>query len=91
MGEYTLDYIAAMPISPKSYGRPSNKMNLFNSTMTIFGSFVQAFVPLEAKKEEQAVRDWIYIREEDDIMIVATPISPMHYEKGYTLLQQMGY
>ena len=40
MGEYTLDSIVTMPISPKSYGRPLRKMKPFASTMTIFGTFV---------------------------------------------------
>ena len=90
MGEYTLDSIAAMPIYPKSYGRPSDKMKPSTSAMTIFVTFVQAYVPLEIEKEEQVVRDQIY-RVEEDIMAVATPISPGCYGKGYTVLQQMGY
>ena len=91
MGEYTLDSIAAMPISPKSYGKPAGKMKSFELAMTIFDTFVQSFMPLEAKKEEKIVKDWIYRGEEDDISMVTTPISPRHYGKGYTLLQQMGY
>ena len=43
------------------------------------------------KKEEQAIKDWIYRGEEDDSAIVATPISSRYYGKGYMLLQQMGY
>ena len=60
MGEYTLDSIMEMPISPKLYGIPSGKMNPSTSTMTIFDTFVQSFVSLEAEKEEQAIKDWIY-------------------------------
>lgn len=90
MGEYTLDSIATMHVSPRSYGKPSEKMKSSASTMTLFGNFVQASVPLEAEKEEQAIREWIY-REEEDTMTDVTPISPDRYGKGYTFLQQMGY
>jgi hypothetical protein len=55
MGEYTLDSIAAMPTSPKSYGRPSDKAKPSASAMTVFGTFVQSSVPLEAEKEEQVL------------------------------------
>lgn len=91
MGEYTLDSIAAMPTSPKSYGRPSDKAKPSASTMTFFGTFVQSSIPLEAEKEEQAVREWVYREEEEDSTTVATPISPKCYGKGYEFLQQMGY
>ena len=57
MGEYTLDSISAMPIFAKSYGKPIGKMKSSKSTTTIFDTFVQSSVPLEAKKEEQAVKD----------------------------------
>ena len=77
MGEYTLDFITVTTISPSSYGRSSKKMKPSTFTMTIFGTFVQVSIPLE--------------EEEEDIMIVATPINPKYYGKGYKLLQQMGY
>ena len=86
MGEYTLDSIVAMPISPKFYGKPVGKMKSHESAMTIFDTFVLSFVPLEAKKEEQVVKDWIYRGEEDPTTMVTTPISPTHYGKGYALL-----
>ena len=91
MGEYMLNSIATMPISPKSYGKVIGKMKSPESAMTIFDTFVQSSVPLEAEKEEQEIRDWIYKGEEDDISMVTTPISPKYYGKGYMLLQQMGY
>ena len=91
MGEYTLDSIVAMLISPKSQGRPLDKMKPFASTMISFGTFVQASIPLEVEKEEQAIRDWIYGGEESHTTIVKTPISPTHYGKSYALLQKMGY
>lgn len=59
--------------------------------MTVFDTFVPSSIPLEAEKEEQAVRDWIYRGEEDHTTIVTTPISPTCYGRGYSLLQQMGY
>ena len=86
MGEYTLDSIAAMPISPKSYGRPTGKMKSQESTMTVFDTFVPSSISLEAKKEEQVVKDWIYRGEEDYTTSITTPISPMCYGKGYSLL-----
>ena len=91
MGEYTLDSIATMPISPKSYGRPTCKMKSQESTMTVFDTFVPSSIPLEAEKEEQVVKDWIYRGEEDYTTSITTPISPMRYGKGYSLLQRMGY
>ena len=57
MGEYTLDSIAAMPISPNSYSKPIGKMKSPESAMTIFDTFVQSSIPLKAKKEEQVVKD----------------------------------
>ncbi len=52
--------------------------------MIIFGSFVQSLVPLEVKKEEQAIKDRIYREEEDTKEVtITTPISPKHYGKGY--------
>ena len=52
MGEYTLDSIFMMPISPKSYGRPIGKMKSQESTMIVFDTFVPSSIPLEAKKED---------------------------------------
>lgn len=52
MGEYTLDSIATMHVSPKSYAKPSNNMKPSTFTMIVFGTFVQAIVPLEVEKEE---------------------------------------
>ena len=49
MGEYTLYFIAALLVSPQSYGKPSEKMALSTSAMTIFGTFVQSSIPLEDK------------------------------------------
>ena len=86
MGEYTLDSIAVMLISPKSYGRPTSKMKSQESAMIVFDTFVPSSIPLEAKKEEQAVKDWIYRGEEDHTTIVTTPISPTRYGKVYALL-----
>ena len=86
-----LNSIVAMLISPKFYVKESSKMMPSKSTMTIFDTFVQSSIPLEVEKEEQEIRDWIYRGEEDDISMVATPISPKFYGKGYTLLQQRGY
>ena len=87
MGEYTLDSIIAMLVSPKSYGKPTGKMKSQESAMIVFDTFVPSFVLLEAEKEEQVVRDWIYRGEEDHTTSITTPISPMHYGKGYSLLQ----
>ena len=92
MGEYTLDSIAALPLSPRSYGRPSAKKKPSASTMTLFGTFVQSSIPLEDEKEEQAIRDWIYRGENDEKEVtITTPISPEQYGKGYKLLNNMGY
>ena len=77
MGEYTLDSIVAMPISPKSYGKPTSKMKSHESAMTIFDTFVPSSVPLEAKKEEQVVKDWIY-RGEEDILLQLQHLSPLY-------------
>ena len=63
----------------------------FTSAMTLFGTFVQSLVPLEAKKEEQAITEWIYGDEENEEVIVTTPISPKIYGKGYKILAKMGY
>lgn len=57
MGEYTLDSIITLPISPRSYGRPSDKMKPSASTMTIFDIFIQSSILLEVEKEEQAIQD----------------------------------
>ncbi len=59
--------------------------------MIVFDTFVPSSVLLEAKKEEQVVKDWIYRGEEDYTTSITTPISPMRYGKGYSLLQKMGY
>ena len=92
MGEYTLDSIAALPLSHRSYGRPSVKKKSSASAMTLFGTFVQSSIPLEDKKEEQAIKDWIYRGENDEKEVtVTTPISPEQYGKGYKLLTNMGY
>ena len=48
MGEYILDFISAMLVSPKSYGRLLDKMKPSAVAMTIFGTFVQVLVTLEA-------------------------------------------
>ena len=76
-----------MPISHKSYGIPIGKMKSQESAMIVFDTFVPSSVPLEAEKEEQVVKDWIYRGEEDYTTSITTPISPMHYGKGYSLLQ----
>ena len=91
MGEYTLDSIAALPVSPRSYGKPTIAKKPSASAMTLFGTFVQSSVPLEAEKEEQAIKDWIYREEEDEEVTVTTPISPKKYGKGYKFLKIMGY
>ena len=92
MGEYTLDSIVALPVSPRSYGKPSTKKKPSASTMTLFGTFVQSSVPLEAEKEEQAIKDWIYREEIDENEVtVTTPISPKRNGKGYKMLANMGY
>lgn len=59
--------------------------------MIICCTLVQSSVPLEDEKEDQVVRDWIY-GEEDPInhIILATPISPKRYGKGYQFLKKMG-
>lgn len=76
MGEYTLDSITTLPVSPRSYGKLNTAKKPFTSTMTLFGTFVQSSIPLEVEKEEQAIKDWIYREEEDKEVIVTTPISP---------------
>ena len=91
MGEYTLDSVASLPLSPRSYGRPSAKKKLSVSSMTLFGTFVQSSNYLEAEKEEQAIRDQIYRGDNDEKEVtVTTPISPKQYGKGYKLLANMG-
>ena len=91
MGEYTLDSISALPVSPRSYGKPSTTKKPFSSAMILFGTFMQSSVPLEAEKEEQAIKDQIYREEEDVEVIVTTPISPKRYGKGYKFLTKMAY
>ena len=92
MGEYTLDSVAALPLSPWSYGRSSAKKKPSASAMTLFGTFVQSSIPLEAEKEEQTIKDWIYRGENDEKEVtITTPISPQQYGKGYKLLANMGY
>ena len=92
MGDYTLDCIVALPVSPHSYGKPLDKMRPSSSTMTIYGTFMQSSVPLEEEKEDKVVKDWIYIGEEDDNKItLTTPISPKRNGKGYQFLKKMGY
>ena len=92
MGEYNIDSIASLLVSLQSYGKPSIKKKPSTSTMTLFGTFVYSLVPLEVEKEEQEIRDWIYREEEDEeAVIVTTPISPKFYGKGYKFLVNMGY
>ena len=91
MGEYTLDSVAALPVSFQSYGKPSTKKKPSAFAMTLFGTFVQSSVPLEVEKEEQAIKDWIYREEENEEVMVTTPISPKRYGKGYKFLAKMGY
>ena len=55
--------------------------------MTVFDTFVPSSIQLEVEKEEQAVKDCIYRGEEDYTTSITTPISPMRYGKGYSLLQ----
>ena len=57
MGEYTLDSIAALLVSPRSYGKPTTMKKPSASAMTLFGTFVQSSVPLEVEKEEHAIKD----------------------------------
>ena len=53
-----------------------------SSIMTIYDTFFQALFSLEDKKEEQANRDKIYIKEElTDELIHATSISLKKYGK----------
>ena len=75
-GEYTLDSIAALLVSPQSYGKLSTKKKPSAFTMTLFGTFVQSSVPLEVEKEEHAIKDWIYREEENEEVTMTTPISP---------------
>lgn len=91
MGEYTLDSIVALPVSPWSYWKPTTTKKPSASSMTLFGTFVQSAVPLEAEKEEWAIKDWIYREEEDEEVTVTTPIFPKRYGKGYKILTKMGY
>ncbi len=91
MGEHPLDSVVVLPTYPQSYGKPSTKKKPFASSMTLFGTFVQSLVPLEAKKE-QAIKDQIYRGEEDEEdVIVTSTISPKQYERGYKMLENMGY
>ena len=86
MGKYTLDSIVALPVFPRSYGKPTTAKKPSASAMTLFGTFEQSLVTLEAEKEEQAIKDWIYREEEDEEVTVTTPISPKRYGKGYKFL-----
>lgn len=83
MGEYTLDSIISLPVSPRFYRKPSTKSNPLTSIMTFFGTFVQSSIPVEVEKEEQAIKDWIYREEEymEEVMFT-TPISPKCCERG---------
>lgn len=65
MGGYTLDSIVAFLVSPWFYGKPSEKMKSSTFVMIIFGNLFQSSIPLEEKKEEHIIRDWIYREEED--------------------------
>lgn len=91
MGEYTLESIVALPVSPQSYGKPTTAKKPSASTMALFGIFVQSPIPLEVEKEEQAIKDWLYREEKDEEVTMNTPISPKRYGKGYKFLTKMGY
>ena len=38
-------------------------------------------ITIEVEKDEKAIRDWI-CRVQENVIIVATPISPKHYGQG---------
>ncbi|WP_044909006.1 hypothetical protein, partial [[Clostridium] innocuum] len=42
MGDYKIDSFTKMPISPRSYGKPSPDMKPSSSAMTLFGKFVES-------------------------------------------------
>ena len=90
MGGYQLDSFAKMPVSPRTYGKPSQEMKPSSSTMTLFDKFVESSVPIQDEKEEVAIRDWIYKEEKYQHNENFSP-SPKYYGRGYTFVKKMGY
>lgn len=90
MGDYKIDSFTKLPISPRSYGKPSQDMKPSSSAMTLFDKFVESLVLIQEEKEEVAIRDWIY-REEKYLHNENFAPSPRAYGRGYTLVKNMGY
>ena len=90
MGDYKIDSFSKLPISPRSYGKPSPDMKPSSSAMTLFGKFFDSSVPIQEEKEEVAIRDWIYHEEKYQNNKFFSP-SPKAYGRGYTLVKNMGY
>ena len=86
MGGYQLNSLVALPISPRSYGKPSQEMKPSSSTMTLFDTFVQFSVPIQDEKEDVAVRDYIYW-EEKYIHNEKFSYSPKAYGRGYNFVK----
>ena len=57
-GEYRLESIATLLVSPHSYGQPSKKMTPSILAINIYETFVQDCVPLVDKNEETTIRHW---------------------------------
>ena len=84
--KYQLKFLTALPIFPRSYGKPSQEMRPSSSTMTLFDTFVQSSVPIQNKKEDIVVRDCIY-REEKFMRNENFSPSPKAYGRGYNFVK----
>lgn len=82
---YQFNSLTTLPVSPRSYGKPSQEMKPSSLAMTLFDTFVQSSVPIQDQKEVVAVRDWIY-REEKYMHNENFTSSPKAYGRGYTFV-----
>lgn len=88
-GEYS---ISQLPLSPKSYGKPSNsKQQPIVKHLPIFdGAFVSVGT-LSEETEDKNVLQGLYKDEEVQTKISNVRIPTEKYGKGFNILQKMGY
>lgn len=87
VGEYSLSMMD-LPLSPKSYGRPSNLPHKYND------HFVRASTSSAMDEEDNEILNWLYKDEESSAQekrIQNISIPTHQYGKGFQIMQKIGY
>lgn len=82
-----------MPVSPKSYGRPSNTTPTIKQEpiKKFDGKFIKART-LAEEMEDKDILNWLYKDEEETMSTSKEVIIPIEwYGNGFLMMQSMGY